>query len=187
MLRSFERFGTAEIWVILCQSIYDDVALESLNQLKETRMSKAERETIVIKLINMERPQAWQLGLEWMVKHDLIQLVSAKMLFLHDYGKLTILFDLLTLQVPMLNAVQKDSLLVLCLSLLWKPVIPNKLRELVMTNLIILYETGGNRETILQNFEELADTSIPARENEAIRARREEMFLVRDPRLNLDC
>jgi len=118
----------------------------------------------------MERPEAWQLGLEWIVKHDLLQVVSTKMLFLQDYKKLTILFDLLTLQVPMLNAIQKDSLLGLSISLLWKPIIPKKLREHVMTILIMLYETGGNREIILQNFKELADTSIPARENEAIRA-----------------
>jgi hypothetical protein len=156
ILRSLSRFGTAEMWLIVAGSSFDDISDEAIENLKKSRISKEERSQIIIRLIKSSQPKLQNLGLQWLHDYENFEALYSSLILtdLPSVWKMTMEFAVEHSQT--ITHFQKDLVFDLARRILIQSHIEVTYRKLAVEVLLALSEDELFKLQVVILFEELA-------------------------------
>ncbi len=168
LIKSLGRFATSHTWVIIAESIYDDITEEAIEQLIKTRMLKKERIQLIIRLIQSTKNKLRDLGIKWMGEHNLIESVIPKIIGIPFSDIWEPIIEYSIENLDKFTDDQKIYLYRFIEKLIWTPRIRKKLRKLLYELTILLSNSDDIKTSAIQSLSELADSLIIARSYEVI-------------------
>ncbi|MHA2090645.1 MAG: hypothetical protein ACW98K_07280 [Candidatus Kariarchaeaceae archaeon] len=170
ILRSLSRFGTADMWLIVAESSFDDISDEAIENLKKSRISKEERNHIISRLIKSSLPKLQTLGLQWLQDYENFEMLYSSLVLsdVPNVWKMTMEFALEHSQT--ITPYQKNLLFDLAQRILIQSHLEMIYRKLAVEVLLVLAEDELFKLRVVTLFEELAKVGIKSTSDLAIEA-----------------
>lgn len=172
LLRSLERFGSTDMWLILTESIYEDIASEAIKKLRSSRISDIERNSIIARMISSDSKLVRKQGINWLSQIENFgenkeKIVSIK--FNHD----DILSDYLQIIIKNYQKLTLEEKLIVLKEvyrLLWRPILIQSICEDCLNFIIMMMknEDKGIVKEIKTNITHLFTLNINSRNNQLI-------------------
>jgi hypothetical protein len=170
ILRSLSRFGTADMWLIVAESSFNDISDEAIENLKKSRISKEERNHIISRLIKSSLPKLQTLGLQWLQDYENFEMLYSSLVLsdVPNVWKMTMEFALEHSQT--ITPYQKNLLFDLAQRILIQSHLEMIYRKLAVEVLLVLAEDELFKLRVVTLFEELAKVGIKSTSDLAIEA-----------------
>ncbi|MDH5403073.1 MAG: hypothetical protein OEY49_11325 [Candidatus Heimdallarchaeota archaeon] len=163
--RSLDRFGTSDMWIILSESIYQDVANYGVDQLKSMRMSSIERKLAIVQLLHSTNKQLHQLAIQWMDQVEEVEEILPNLISVQaEY--LFIILKKIDLQI--LNPSQLQLLITRLAELIFLPRVKRTYFDEILQYFSIFTKRKEIKSQIIDILEELALSTIKFKSDKAI-------------------
>ncbi|MCH8906573.1 MAG: hypothetical protein IH840_05745 [Candidatus Heimdallarchaeota archaeon] len=168
LLSTLERFGSAETWIILSHSQFEDLSLQAFEQLKSTRMAKEEKLESVLKMISSENIPLQQLGESWLRKTEWSDL-ELQQILTSSSTPLTIEF-MKNARNNGLSEYYQELLFQISNTIIWDPESRVILQETAFDTLVKLADLSELKLKIIETLQGLAGSQVKSRFERSLKA-----------------
>ena len=165
LIRTMDRFGSPDMWVILGESKFEDMTEYAINHLQRTRISKIEKFELTRRMLISNSPDIRRLGTEFLGTSNFEAEDEPKIIISTYDDTWTAIIKYITLIKVKISRDERSIILKWLNSIIWKARITIDNREIIYPLIVHLYDNDDLIDLSLSSF---VESTIKTRVDEGI-------------------
>ncbi len=165
LIRSMDRFGSPDMWLILGESKFEDMTEYAINHLQRTRIAKIEKFELTRRMLISNSYDIRKLGTDFLRTSNFDAEDEPKIIISSYEDTWTAIMDYIQLIIKKISRDENAILLKWLNSIIWKARLRKEFRELIYPLIIQLYD---NDEIINLSLSSFIESTIKNRVDEGI-------------------